>query len=62
MTTIGDAEDGVRLAFGDCPAAHEGDELTWFSGLGGRADEALNRIVQAFDPRASCVPVGRARR
>ena len=53
MTTIADAEDGVRLAFGDCPAAHEGDELTWFGALGGSADDALDQIVQAFDPRAS---------
>jgi hypothetical protein len=44
----------VRLAFGACPALDEDDGFTWFAQLGGDADRALDAIVQAVDPRASC--------
>jgi hypothetical protein len=43
----------VRLAFGaEAIAAREGDDLTWFSQLGGAMDGALDHIVQAFHPQA----------
>jgi hypothetical protein len=54
LTVAIEADDAVRFAFGECPAAREGDALTWFSGLGGAVDGALARIVQAFNPYATC--------
>jgi hypothetical protein len=44
----------VRFAIGPCPALDEGDGFTWFAQLGGDADRALDVIVQAVNPRASC--------
>jgi hypothetical protein len=44
----------VRFAIGACPALDEGDGFTWFAQLGGPADRALDAIVQAVNPRASC--------
>jgi hypothetical protein len=49
--------DRVRVALRACPALDEGDELTWFAGLGGPSDRGLNAMAQAVDPRARCVPV-----
>jgi hypothetical protein len=42
----------VRMGFRDCPAAHEGDALTWFTGLGDGIETGLRDLVQAFDPGA----------
>lgn len=50
-TTVEVGDDGVRLAFGDCRAAHEGDSYTWFSGLGGPVATALEAVAQAFSPQ-----------
>jgi len=47
----------VRFALGPCPVLEEADGFTWFSQLGGAGDRALDAIVQAVDPRASCRPV-----
>jgi hypothetical protein len=47
-------DDRVRFAIGPCPALDEGDDLTWFAQLGSQADRALDAIVQAVNPRASC--------
>ncbi|MDP9337109.1 MAG: hypothetical protein M3Q30_27865 [Actinomycetota bacterium] len=44
----------VRFALGPCPVLEEADGFTWFSQLGGAGDRALDAIVQAVDPRASC--------
>jgi hypothetical protein len=44
----------VRFALGDCAALEEGDDLTWFAYLGDGADRALDAVVQAVNPRASC--------
>ena len=49
--------DRVRFAIRDCPALDEGDRYTWFAHLGGDGDRALDAIVQAVDPQASCHPV-----
>jgi hypothetical protein len=49
--------EAVRIGFGDCPAAREGDHLTWFAGLGGSVDDGLAKIVRAYDPRAVLKPV-----
>jgi hypothetical protein len=46
--------DAVRLGFRDCPASQEGDVYTWFTGLSGEIDAALEAIVSAFDPQARC--------
>jgi hypothetical protein len=45
-------EQMVRLGFGDCPAARENDDHTWFTGLGGTTDAALSHVVTAFHPQA----------
>jgi hypothetical protein len=50
-------DGAVRLSFGDCPAAEEVDGLTWFSGLGGNMDAAIDAIVAAYHPQARCRPV-----
>jgi hypothetical protein len=50
-------DDRVRFAIGPCPALDEGDGLTWFAHLGGAdptAARALDAIVQAVNPRATC--------
>jgi hypothetical protein len=47
-------DDRVRFAIGPCPVLDEGDALTWFAQLGASADRALDAIVQAVNPRASC--------
>jgi len=47
----------VRFALGACAVLDEGDGFTWFAQLGGAADRALDAIVHAVDPRASCRPV-----
>ncbi|HEY5011096.1 MAG TPA: hypothetical protein VIK61_00120 [Acidimicrobiia bacterium] len=44
----------VRFALGECAALEEGDDFTWFAYLGDGADRALDAIVQAVNPRASC--------
>jgi hypothetical protein len=44
----------VRFALGACPVLDEADGFTWFAQLGGAADRALDAIVHAVDPRASC--------
>ena len=49
-------DDRVRFALGPCPALEEGDGLTWFAGLGGPADRALDAMVQAVDRRADACP------
>ena len=49
----------VRFALGECAALEEGDDLTWFACLGGSADRALDAIVQAVNPRASCRAVAK---
>jgi hypothetical protein len=54
-TTIEVANGLVRVGFADCPAAHEGDDFTWFTGLGGGTDAALEAVVQAFAPTARLV-------
>ena len=46
----------VRISLRSCPALEEEDGLTWFAGLGGPSDRALDTIVQAVDRRARCVP------
>ena len=51
-------DDRVRFALGPCPALEEVDGLTWFAGLGGPADRALDAMVQAVDRRARCMPTG----
>jgi len=56
-TEVNSADGVVRLSFTDCPAAEEGDALTWFSGLGGGVDAALDAMVAAFHPQARCEPV-----
>jgi hypothetical protein len=56
-TQVEVAEGAIRLAFADCPAAHEGDALTWFSGMGGPVDAAIDDVVASFHPRARCTPV-----
>jgi len=50
-------DDRVRFAIGDCPALEEGDGYTWFAHLDGDGDRALDAIVQAVNPQASCHPV-----
>jgi hypothetical protein len=50
-------ESMVRFAFGPSPVLDEADGFTWLSQLGGAGDRALDAIVQAVDPRASCVSV-----
>ncbi|HEV7527026.1 MAG TPA: hypothetical protein VGP92_18865 [Acidimicrobiia bacterium] len=47
----------VRFALGPSPVLEEGDGFTWFAQLGGDGDRALDAIVQAVNPRASCRPV-----
>jgi hypothetical protein len=47
----------VRLGFGDCPAAQEKDNHTWFTGLGGATDAALAHVVTAFHPQARLTAV-----
>jgi hypothetical protein len=49
--------DRVRVALRPCPALEEGDGRTWFGGLGGPSDRALDAIAQGVDPRARCFPV-----
>jgi hypothetical protein len=57
-TEIELADGAVRLSFAaDCPAAREGDALTWFSGLGSGVDAALDAIVAAYHPQARCQPL-----
>ena len=50
-------DDRVRFAIRDCPALNEEDEYTWFAQLGGDGDRALDAIVRAVNPQASCHPV-----
>ena len=53
--TVEVVDDGrVRFAIGPCAALDEADGFTWFSYLGSGADRALDAIVQAVNPRASC--------
>jgi len=47
-------DERVHFAVGPCAALDEGDGNTWFAQLGGAADRALDAIVQAVNPRASC--------
>src|SRR3954470_3306545 len=49
--------DRVRFALLPSPALEEGDGYTWFATLGADGDRALDAIVQAVNPRASCHPV-----
>ena len=49
-------DEQVRVSLRTCPALEGEDGLTWFAGLGGPSDRALDAIVQAVDPRARCVP------
>jgi hypothetical protein len=49
--------DSLRLSFGDCPAAHEQDDHTWFSGLRGPMDVALAQIVSAYHPQSRLTAV-----
>jgi hypothetical protein len=51
------ADDSARLTFSDCPAAHENDDHTWFTGLGGPTDTALRHVVAAFHPQARLTAV-----
>ncbi len=53
-------DERVRFALGPCPALEESDDLTWFAGLGGPADRALDTMVQAVDRRARCFPTASA--
>jgi hypothetical protein len=46
----------LRFAFGPSPVLEEADGFTWFSQLGAASDRALDSIVQAVNPRASCQP------
>jgi len=50
-------DEHVRFAIRDCPALNEGDGYTWFAQLGGDGNRALDAIVQAVNPQASCHPV-----
>ena len=50
-------DDRVRFAIRDCPALYEEDGYTWFAQLGDDGDRALDAIVQAVTPQASCHPV-----
>ncbi|MBV9487695.1 MAG: hypothetical protein JO246_16805 [Frankiaceae bacterium] len=44
----------VRFGFGvEAVAALEADDFTWFSQLGGAMDDALERIIQGFNPCAT---------
>jgi hypothetical protein len=53
--TVEVVDDGrVRFAIGPCAALDEADGFTWFSYLGAGSDRALDAIVQAVNPRASC--------
>ena len=47
-------DNRVRFAIRDSPALNERDEYTWFALLGGDGDRALDAIVQAVNPQASC--------
>jgi hypothetical protein len=49
--------DSARISLGDCAALQEGDDYSWFAGLGGEAHPALDAIAGAIDPRARCHPV-----
>jgi hypothetical protein len=51
----------VRFAIGPCAGLDEADGFTWFSYLGAGADRALDVIVQAVNPRASCHAVATRR-
>jgi hypothetical protein len=46
--------DRVRVALRACPALEESDGLTWFAGLNGASDRALDAIAHAVDRRARC--------
>ncbi len=48
--------DGVRIAFGSCPAFEEGDPYSWLAGLRAEVHPALDAIARAVNPRASCRP------
>src|SRR5947209_4341179 len=50
-------DDRVRFAFRDSAVFEESDGYTWFAQLGGDGDRALDAIVQAVNPQASCHPV-----
>jgi hypothetical protein len=50
-------DDRVRFAIRDCPALEEGDGYTWFAQLGSGGDRALDAMVRAVNPQASCHPV-----
>jgi hypothetical protein len=50
-------DDRVRFAIPDCPALNEEDGYTWIAQLGGNGDRALDAIVRAVNPQASCHPV-----
>jgi hypothetical protein len=49
-------DGGVRIAFGDCPAFHEGDAYSWFAHLEGEPHPALDAIARAVNPCASHFP------
>ena len=50
-----DAET-ARVSLGECPALEEGDSFSWFSGLPDDPTAALDALVGAVDPHASCRP------
>ncbi len=47
----------TRVALLACPALEEADGLTWFADLADAPHPALDAIVRAVNPRASCHPV-----
>jgi hypothetical protein len=47
---------GTTVEIGPCDALSEGDELTWAALLLRGESAALQAIVQAIDPRATCEP------
>lgn len=57
-------EDRGRFWIEDCDALREEDSCSWFGLLDEKPSPALDAMVQAVNPKASCVPVkppGRAR-
>jgi hypothetical protein len=50
-------DERVRFALGPCAVLDEADGFTWFSQLGGAGDRALDAMVHAVNPRATCRPV-----
>jgi hypothetical protein len=50
-------DDGVRVAFGACPAFEEGDPYSWLAHLGEAPHPALDAVARAVNARASVRPV-----